>query len=898
MQRLRRNINVATFNANGVARQREELIHFLIEHRIDILLISETHLQPATNFTLPNRTIYRHDRTRIAWGGVLIAISSDIPHYPVPRPALEEEVETVTVVVPAEHGSIAFTSIYNPPGHNLSTQDLDLLTAMHPASITFGDFNAKHIAWGCNASNTSGRKLLEHSTKNNYEVLAPDSPTHFPRSGQRPDILDIATLKAIPYRTSITSINELNSDHNPVLLEIFTTNPCPKKYPLQDRNINWHIFEAHMQHFTRPNHPLNDTDEVDEAIAHLTDTIVEAKNLATTKTPKVTDHTPTPPHIIEMIRNKNKLRKRWQHLHDPADKREINRLQREIQAALLDHRIELWNSSLTSLEIGSTSYWKFVRNRIRKPSKMHAIHGSRGAIVFTPHEKAEALADTLELQFRSEENEAMEEQLEQTIEHFAQNLQNEPPIAEVPLTTPKEIKKTTKRLKSNKSPGPDGVTSDDLKHLTRKPLSLLTRIFNSCLQYQYFPNTWKEAKIISLHKQGKNPLFPQNYRPISLLSQTGKVFERIILARIITTLQTHNTIRNEQFGFRPGHSAPLQALRITETITKHFNRKGITVAVFFDVQKAFDSVWHEALLYKMSTATPIARYLIKLIASFLAGRTFHTYVERCKSTIRQIEAGVPQGSVLSPTLYSIYINDLPIIHPCKLALYADDTAFYCTTGKMNNTINKVQRNINSFAEWCEKWRITVNAEKTQAIYFTKRRPVILNHLNMNGAILPWRKSIKYLGVHMDRTLSWNTHATKTKGQAQQRYHKLFPLLQNNIIPLRTRINIFKAYILPIMTYACITWGNTAITNLNKVQTVQNKILRTIAGQPRYVRNADIRNEYNIPTLRAHMKKLAAKTYARIRENEGNNEELDALGNYFTLPNWKHKLPNSLLNMPD
>jgi hypothetical protein len=223
---------------------------------------------------------------------------------------------------------------------------------------------------------------------------------------------------------------------------------------------------------------------------------------------------------------------------------------------------------------------------------------------------------------------------------------------------PCDLQKLINSLKFKKACGIDGIPNECLRHLPRRPLVHLTQLFNHCIRLSQFPNSWKEAKIITLPKPGKDPKLPQNLCPISLLSTTGKLFEKVILRIIQRHIEERGLHNACQFGFRACHSTTLQCMRLTDHVTPNFNNNLSTAAVFLDIEKAFDTTWHPGLLYKLSELE-FPTNLIKLISSFLSHRKLRVSVEDEMSTAREMQAGVPQGSVLSPTLYNIYINDTP-----------------------------------------------------------------------------------------------------------------------------------------------------------------------------------------------------------------------------------------------
>jgi hypothetical protein len=222
-----------------------------------------------------------------------------------------------------------------------------------------------------------------------------------------------------------------------------------------------------------------------------------------------------------------------------------------------------------------------------------------------------------------------------------------------------DVSKELQHLKFGKACGLDGIPYECLRHLPRRPLVHLTGLFNHCFRLSHFSAPWKEAKIITLPKPGKDPKFPQNLRPISLLSNTAKLFQKLILRTIQKHVEERNLLNASQFGFRADHRTTLQCMRLADHITLNFNSNMSTAAVSLDIEKAFDKTCHSGLLYKLSELI-LSTSLVKLVRSFLTNRNFKVFVEGEISTPKNIAARVPQGSVLTPTLYSLFINDVPL----------------------------------------------------------------------------------------------------------------------------------------------------------------------------------------------------------------------------------------------
>ncbi|KAL4120570.1 hypothetical protein QTP88_013240 [Uroleucon formosanum] len=286
----------------------------------------------------------------------------------------------------------------------------------------------------------------------------------------------------------------------------------------------------------------------------------------------------------------------------------------------------------------------------------------------TAIEKAELIADSLALQFTPNPGQFLPEVAAYTpyssIESPSHNT----------FSSPGRIASLLSKLPKNKAPGADTITNTALRLLPKNMVLTLTNILNGCLKLCYFPTAWKRATIISIPKPGKDPLKPDSYRPIALLSSISKIYEKVILSE----LQKHLTdkIRPEQSAFRREHSTTQQLVKFIDHICNNLNSNIHTASVFLDIEKAFDRVWHDGLIYKMSTLN-IPPWIIKTISSFLSNRSFCVRIEDQLSSPRAVLAGVPQGSCLAPTLYLIYTNYIPVLaRGASIALFADDTMFY------------------------------------------------------------------------------------------------------------------------------------------------------------------------------------------------------------------------------
>jgi hypothetical protein len=215
--------------------------------------------------------------------------------------------------------------------------------------------------------------------------------------------------------------------------------------------------------------------------------------------------------------------------------------------------------------------------------------------------------------------------------------------SEPTLTTPSEVLKAIKGIKVGKAPCPNGTPNRVLRHLPKRAITFLTKVFNAVLRRQYFPPVWKHDRVLPIQKPGKDPTQPSSYRPISLLDSVGKLFEKILLTRVLREVNESGLLRDEQFGFRPKHSTTLQLARLVGRVNRNFGEKRLTGAVFLDVANAIETVWVRGL-YKL-TFLKFPCYLVETTSSYLHCRSFQTSFQTATSTSRVMRTGLAQGGL-------------------------------------------------------------------------------------------------------------------------------------------------------------------------------------------------------------------------------------------------------------
>ena len=388
-----------------------------------------------------------------------------------------------------------------------------------------------------------------------------------------------------------------------------------------------------------------------------------------------------------------------------------------------------------------------------------------------------------------------------------------------------EIKDLIIQLESNKSLGPNSIPTNILK-LVQNEISIpLSRIFNLSFSSGTHPEKLRISKTIPIFKKGSR-LSPCNYRPISLLSNLNKILEKLMFTRVYKFLEKYNCIYDLQFGFRQKHSTNHALINITETIRSALDNNKTACGIFVDLQKAFDTVNHEILIEKLQ------HYGIRGITnewfkSYLTERKQYVSINGFDSDIKILRHGVPQGSVLGPLLFILYINDLRFaIKHSNVYHFADDTNLL----HINETFKKTKKYLNFDLKNLHKWllanKISLNCDKTQLIFFHKPRSKIPEKIKikLNGNILRHTNAIKYLGVYLDETLSGDQHCLELSKKLARANGMLAKARHYAPDEIKSMYHaLFSSHI----NYGSQIWGLTNNPCVKKVFLLQKAAIRII-----------------------------------------------------------------------
>jgi hypothetical protein len=453
---------------------------------------------------------------------------------------------------------------------------------------------------------------------------------------------------------------------------------------------------------------------------------------------------------------------------------------------------------------------------------------------------------------------------------------------ELRTITAKELKSVLKHL-PNSAPGPDNVHNRCLKNFTNSLINHLLKLMNASLTFGYVPRLWKNAFIILLLKPGKDRTQVSSYRPISLLSCVGKVLEKIIKRRLTLELNHRNILPRHQAGFLEGKSTMYNILRLSRCARQALDKSQHAAAIFFDIKSAFDSVWHDGLIYKMKDFR-LPNYLIHWTISFLYKRTAQIELENQLSRTFELNSGTPQGSPISPLLYILFTADSMNAIPLGVdyGLFADDTAIFTSSNTTSRVRDRLQESIVGFEQWCASWKLVIQPSKTELIHFSPHpRKKYLNpiHLQVSNVTIRPQSSARYLGVIFDQRLHWRDYIKHIETRAQSRINLLKYL--NRITPESnetTMLNRYKSLIRPILTYGSSVLLHGEEKIWNRLQIVQNKSLRAAINVPHFTSATYLHNLTNIPYIRSYVEELTGRALVRsqMMEDEVTEQNLSFL----------------------
>ena len=405
------------------------------------------------------------------------------------------------------------------------------------------------------------------------------------------------------------------------------------------------------------------------------------------------------------------------------------------------------------------------------------------------------------------------------------------PKFNVPPITTEFVHKFLSTMDTNKATGLDDLSSKILKLSAQEIAKSLTAIYNISLASGKFPTVWKTSKITPVFKSG-NHCDVNNYRPIAILCTLSKILERHIHNCFYNFLIGHNLLHTSQSGFRSQHSCETALLKLIDSWASNMEKGLLTGTVFVDFRKAFDMVDTNILLQKL-VIYHCDNLLLSWFKSYLQNRQQCVRIQGTLSSTKPVHYGVPQGSILGPLLFIVFINDLPLcINTSNTDMYADDSTFHSsakTVEELNDTLTDDMFNVHT---WCNENNMVVNLDKTKAMLIStyQKAARLKSDLEVyyNGTKLKTTNTEKQLGVIIDKNLLWKCHIDKVAKTLSKGIYLLRRI--KKFLPLDCRFTYYKSFLQPHIDYCCTIWGHSS--HAKRILKLQNMALRIIYDKPK------------------------------------------------------------------
>lgn len=834
--------------------------------------MSETWFHEASKYRFASYSQLRKDRVGRRGGGLLTLVRQDVQALQVtllPFPNGILEFQCVDVFLPS--GKLCILHVYAPTSA-LTPQELEhYVDQLHGRYIVCGDFNAHHQLWdpsvdvqhGNQAGRTIVNLLAAHQSLN---LVTPSGlTTHTdPRTGKQSTIDLTFCSSSLLGDIQVQSLADIGSDHLPVLVNISCAVP-PSGLKKRPRWIfdasRWVSWSSELRDSSYPC-----SDSLDDRLHAFNRSVLTVSDTTFKRSSSLFHPNYHKPwwtaeckRLIAYRRKCRRLMERHPTLDNILTARQASAAaKRAIKMAKRKSWAEFCSG--LSADTPSALVWRKFRSLKGRPSMpVIRLYGQSG-LTQDPARVA-ALLGTF---FQSTCHPSVPlPDIPDRCQVIAAALSDSSDLELDRLFSMQELVSVVCHLKAGKAMGFDEVDNEMIRHLPENKLRELLGIINCSWRLGSLPAIWKLALIVAILKSGKSPFFPTSYRPISLLSCTGKVAEHLVNDRLYWLLESRDLLRRTACAFRKGRGTIDQLCRLENTVRAGLVSKKVVVAVFFDLTRAFDSVHPQALLFKLACCGIKGR-LLSWLADFLSGRSFRVCTQGVFSSEFVVASGIPQGSVLSPTLFNVMLNDLPDVSPVLSSEYADDIAYFIAADSMESAVMLMQDACDRLMDWANEWGMSVSPEKTKAMFFTCKRDFPLPSITLGNRDIEWVSTHRFLGVIFDGPyLTYRSHIEYLIQDGVQRLSLLRGLSASTWgADRRVLLRFYKSYVRPKLSYGAELFAGACDSLLQRLCVIQNAALRIALGARRSSPVASLEVEAHVLPLRLYLTQQVVSFYIK------------------------------------
>jgi ribonuclease HI len=891
------------WNCNGARSSKPALEQMVQQWRPDVILLQETKLQHDAHFDVKGYACIRADRTRgrradgpVVGGGVATLIRDGLRFHArgerVTAPAdRTTDALCVDIYCDGKQKPITLVNLYIPPVRRGADDDREqnFDPAALPASqdtFVCGDLNAHSLSWDANAAEDAlGHKIDDWAADHGFLAANSGEATRRPDlsvPGTAPDVTLYHNrwLGRVAWRIE----DEYGySDHSPITAHVSFEATAPS-----DAGVTvpaWNMRKADWDRYrTLLGERLADLPEwdpetfsVDEANRQFCDAIVWAGRRAIPRGKRKNPVYWWCPEAEEARIARNAARQAAIAYASDANLDAARLAQAAYRDVVREKKAEAWKEFTASLNMRTspTEVWRVIHALDGKCSSSGCAAIKVGDKVVTKEQdKAEAFVkEYAAVSHLKPRRTAADIKLKRDINAWLREPCTDHPADEhtgmCAGFDEDEMKDALAQSRKKKAPGPDEIATEMLHELSGEGKRRLLQLVNMSWLRAVVPSSWRKAEIVPIPKKGKPLDQVGSHRPISLTSAVAKLVERMVKNRMYHALEKNRAIDPCQTGFRTARCSEDQVLRITQQVDNAFQHRTDkrTVLVLIDFKRAYDKVWKYGLLHKLR-ACGFPRCVVRWCKQFLWDRQARVRIGSRRSRYRVFREGLPQGSVLSPFFFLVYINDLTHLLPddVSVSLFADDVAVWASASTTAEASAKVQRALDRIETWADEWRMEISAEKCESTLFSldPRDAHVQPEVKLMGVQVPFSSAPTFLGVRFDRQLSFRDHVESVEQRMKKRMQPLRALSGRSFGAAASELRtMYLAYIRSVLDYCGGAYlPACADTTLKKLQVVQNQAARCITRCTKTTPADVLSREANLIPVKTRGEQLAAIALAR------------------------------------
>ena len=855
------------FNCNSLRTKLSELRLFVYSAQVDLLCLCETWLTDRAPLFRGYVAVWQH-RPGGLGGGLGLLLREDIPFQEkllMAYPGGQLELQCVTVI--SSLGPIDICNVYNPCKDVSLAEFTHYFSQLSPHFLFIGDFNAHSPIWDSrhrvNHTGHSIEQLLEQGVVG--LLNDPFTPTYTDRRTGASSCLDLClATPPLLLRGEVRRGPDLGSDHLPLECRftfgaVKTSTRTAKRWLVQ--RADWPGWASSLDEAARSILLPASVEDLNSALCSSIVGVSQDYIPQTSGTRRAGSSAPWwSAECAKAVARRRQARNELTRCPTAANLIAFKRASAIARFTVLRHKKQSWRNFVNTLSVDTPlkRVWGTVRSMAGRGRRAHPISvgGPEAPLAL----KAEFLLEHF-----------VKSSVVPSTPHtlFVKNAVSgffSLPVVETQFNQAFELHELVYCLKSlkNNSPGSDDIPNAFLQRLPASFLHLLLYLFNSSYFLGVVPEAWKLGIFCPIPKPHKNPLTVHGYRPITLLSCMGKLFERMLKHRLTQFLELSRVFRSTQAGFRRGRSTYDILAVMKQSVSTALSSSLFCVAVYIDLESAYDRVWQDGLLYKLQKVGCDVRTLL-WIQDYIRRRPVRVRIADIYSSEKVLQCGLPQGAVLSPILFNVMLYDLPSVEGVKILSYADDISVICSSKTLEAARALMQRALDQLTEWFTRWGFRISVEKSSYQLYTRKRYMLPLALTLCGQHLRYEHRQRVLGVLFDAPrLTFTPHVSSVRADGLRRLQVLRALSHaqwgSSWILLR---RIYIAFIRSRLCYGSIVFQDCSLKSLASLKSVENAALRSILGARKTSPIVSLEVEAYIMPLLLHIQFLYAKWALRV-----------------------------------